>query len=95
VSAAPLLAALDQSIAAVQRLAAEGLRTTRGGSAAGELQRLLEELLARRAEVAGGAPLDPDWIRRTVRWVAEWLPDGELPLLARLGGIARTAGGPQ
>lgn len=53
-SAAPLLAPLDQSIAAVQRLAAEGLRTTRGGSAA-----------------------------------------GELPLLARLGGIARAAGGPQ
>jgi len=26
-----------------------------------------------------------------VRWVAEWLPDGELPLLARLGAIVRAA----
>jgi hypothetical protein len=95
VAAAPLLDAFDQTIAAVRRLAAEGLRTTRGGSAAHELQRLLDELVARRAEVAGGAPLDPAWTRRTVRWVAEWLPDGQLPLLARLGRIARAAGGPR
>jgi hypothetical protein len=26
-----------------------------------------------------------------VRWVADWLPDGELPLLARLGAIVRAA----
>jgi hypothetical protein len=26
-----------------------------------------------------------------VRWVAGWLPDGELPLLARLGAIVRAA----
>jgi hypothetical protein len=28
-----------------------------------------------------------------VRWVAKWLPDRELPLLARLGGIARAGSG--
>ncbi|MEP6688508.1 MAG: hypothetical protein ABJC36_09185 [Gemmatimonadales bacterium] len=88
-SAAPLVEAFDQTIAVVRRLAAEGLRRTGGGSAARELQRLLDELVARRAEVAQGTPLDPAWTGRTVRWVAEWLPDGELPLLARLGRIAR------
>jgi hypothetical protein len=51
----------------------------------------VEELTARRAEVAAGQGLDREWAGRTVRWVAEWLPDGELPLLAHLGAIVRAA----
>lgn len=86
-----LLDALDQLIAAARRLEAEGLRTAQGRSAAPQLARLLDELGARRAEVAAGGGLDPEWTRRTVRWMAEWLPDHELPLLARLGGIARAS----
>jgi hypothetical protein len=89
-----LLEAFDQTIATVRRLEAEGLRTAGGASAARELTRLLDELVARRAEVAGGAPLDREWAGRTVRWVAEWIPDRELPLLARLGGIARAGATP-
>lgn len=88
-----LLEAFDQTIAAVRRLEAEGLRTAKGASAGRELERLLDELVARRAAVAAGAPLDREWAGRTVRWVAQWLPDRELPLLARLGGIARAGGG--
>ena len=88
-----LLEALDQTIAAVRRLEAEGLRTARGASAGRELERLLDELVARRAEGAAGGPFDREWAGRTVRWVAQWLPDRELPLLARLGGIARAGGG--
>ena len=84
-----LVRALDEAIAAVRRLEAEGLLTSQGAPAAGRLQRLREELAARRAEVAAGGALDGEWIGRTVRTVAEWIPDGELPLLARLGGIAR------
>ena len=84
-----LLEAFDQTIAAVRRLEAQGLRTAVGQSAAPDLARLLDELGAHRAGVAAGGGLDPEWTRRTVRWVAEWLPDHELPLLARLGGIAR------
>ena len=91
-SAPGLLEAFDQAIAAVRRLEATGLRTTSGGPATPELGRLLGELVARRAEVAAGAPFDPAWAGRTVRWVAEWLPDRELPLLARLGRIARAGG---
>ncbi len=90
-SAAPLLEAFDRALATVRRLEREGLRTARGGTAARELERLAGELVARRAEVAAGAPFDRDWAGRTVRWVTEWLPDHELPLLARLGGIARAA----
>jgi hypothetical protein len=88
-----LLEAFDQTIAAVRRLEAEGLRTAKGASAGRELERLLDELVARRAEVSAGGPFDREWAGRTVRWVAQWLPDRELPLLARLGGIARAGGG--
>jgi hypothetical protein len=93
VAAPRLLEAFDQTIAVVRRLEAEGLRTASGASAGRELERLLDELVARRADIAGGAPFDREWAGRTVRWVAEWLPDRELPLLARLGGIARAGGG--
>jgi hypothetical protein len=93
VTAPRLLEAFDQTIAVVRRLEAERLRTASGASAGRELQRLLDELVARRADVAAGAPFDREWAGRTVRWVAQWLPDRELPLLARLGGIARAGGG--
>jgi hypothetical protein len=85
VSRAALLRALDDTIAAARRLEAGG-RVDRT-----HLVRLLEELAARRAEVVGGGGLDREWAGRTVRWVTEWLPDGELPLLARLGAIVRAA----
>jgi hypothetical protein len=88
-----LLAALDQTIAAVRRMEAVGLRTVDGASAQAQLARLIEELTTQRAAIAGGAPLDPEWAGRTVRWVAEWIPESELPLLARLGGIARAGRG--
>jgi hypothetical protein len=92
---AELLQALDAAIAAVRRLEADGLRTVHGAPAAEQLRRLREELTARRAEVVGGAGLDREWVGRTVRAVAQWIPDRELPLLARLGGIARAINTPR
>jgi hypothetical protein len=80
-----LLRALDEAIAAARRLATGGVVEQ------GRLQQLVEELTARRAEVAAGGGLDREWAGRTVRWVSEWLPDRELPLLARLGAIVRAA----
>src|SRR6185437_2318336 len=71
VTAPGLLEAFDQTIAAVRRLEAEGLRTAKGASAGRELERLLDELVARRAEVAAGGPFDREWAGRTVRWVAQ------------------------
>jgi hypothetical protein len=85
VSRGALLHAIDEAIAAARRLAAAGVVDQ------GRLQQLVEELTARRGEVAAGRDLDREWAGRTVRWVAEWLPDGELPLLARLGAIVRAA----
>jgi hypothetical protein len=86
VSRAALLRALDEAMAAARRLETGGLANQ------AHLRRLAEELAARRSEVAAGQELDREWAARTVRWVAGWLPDGELPLLARLGAIVRAAG---
>ncbi len=83
------LQAIDAAIAAIRRLRADGLRTQGGDSAGAQLDRLLDELTARRHEVAAGGTVDRAWVGATVRWVAEWLPEDELPLLARLGTIAR------
>jgi hypothetical protein len=88
-----LLSAFDQTIAAVRRMEAVGLRTVDGTSAQAQLARLIEELTTQRAAVAGGAALEPEWAGQLVRWVAEWIPESELPLLARLGGIARAGRG--
>ena len=88
-----LLAALDEAITAVRLLEAGGLRTATGQSASWLLDELLAELTARRAAVAAGAGLDRDWAGRLVRGVAGWLPDDELPLLARLGALVRLSGG--
>jgi hypothetical protein len=88
-----LLAAFDQTIAAVRRMEAVGLRTNDGASAQSQLARLIDELSTQRTAIAAGAPLDPEWAGRVVRWVAEWIPESELPLLARLGGIARAGRG--
>lgn len=89
-----LLQGLDAAIAAVRRLESDGLRTVHGAAADDELRRLREELTARRTEVAAGAALDREWVGRTVRAVAKWIPDRELPLLARLGRIARAVNPP-
>jgi len=88
---AALLAAFDEAIAAVRRLQAGAHWPGPGASAGDELARLLAELEARRAGAAAGQAFDPEWARRTVRWVTDWLPDRELPLLARLGAIVRAA----
>ena len=86
-----VLQALDDAIGAVRRLQAASPRTSSGRSAARHLEQLLGELALRRDEVAAGGTVDRAWAGETVRWVAGWLPDDELPLLARLGAIARGA----
>jgi hypothetical protein len=88
-----LLAALDETIAAVRRLEAGDLRTATGQSAARLLGELRAELTARRAAVVTGAGVDREWAGRLVRGVAAWVPDDELPLLARLGALVRLSGG--
>jgi hypothetical protein len=91
VNRSELLRALDEALTTVRRLIAAGVQTSRGAPATAELERLTAELTRRRAEVAAGGELEREWASATVRWVASWLPDGELPLLARLGAVVRAA----
>ena len=86
---AGLLAAFDGAIAAVRRLEAADLRTSAGAPAQPHLARLRDDLVAKRGEIAAGGGLDHEWAGRVVRAVAEWIPERELPLIARLGQIVR------
>jgi hypothetical protein len=88
-----LLSAFDGAITAVRRLEAADLRTSAGESAMPLLAQLGSDLEARRREIAAGAALDREWAGRVVRWVAGWVPEPELPLIARLGQIVRLGTG--
>lgn len=88
-----LLSAFDDAIAAVRRLEVAGVRTSAGESATPLLAQLGSDLEARRREIAAGAALDREWAGRVVRWVAGWIPERELPLIARLGQIVRLGAG--
>ena len=57
------------------------------------LAELAGDLEARRREIAAGAALDREWAGRVVRSVAGWIPEAELPLIARLGQIVRLGTG--
>ena len=86
---AGLLSAFDGAITAVRRLEAEDLRTSAGTPARPHLVRLRDDLQAKRGEIAAGGALDREWAGRVVRAVAKWVPERELPLIARLGQIVR------
>ena len=88
-----LLSAFDAAIAAVRRLESASLETSGGESAGPLLARLRGDLEVHRADIATGAALDREWAGRVVRWVAGWLPDHELPLIASLGRIVRLGTG--
>lgn len=93
VDKAGLLSAFDGAVAAVHRLEAGELRTSSGEPAGPLLSRLRADLVARRGEIASGAAFDREWAGRLVRWVADWVPEQELPLIARLGQIVRLGRG--
>ena len=88
-----LLSAFDGAITAVRRLEASDLRTSSGASARPHLERLRDDLEAKRGEIADGGSLDREWAGRVVRAVADWIPERELPLIARLGQIVRLGSG--
>jgi hypothetical protein len=88
-----LLSAFDGAITAARRLEAADLHTSSGASARPHLERLLDDLETKRGEIAAGGSLDREWAGHVVRAVAEWVPERELPLIARLGQIVRMGSG--
>lgn len=55
------------------------------------LEKLQEELELERARALERGAVDREWFQKTVRWLIEWAPDTELPLVAAFGRIARAS----
>ena len=83
--------AFDLALARVERLLGNNMKTAKGLPARSQLETLEKELKKERALALERQTVDREWLQKTVRWVAEWVPDKELALLAALGGIARAA----
>jgi hypothetical protein len=83
--------AFDEALTLVERSLSSGMNTIRGSSARPQLERLEQELKLQRERVREQGAVDSDWFQKTVSWLAEWVPDTELTLIAALGRIVRAA----
>ena len=88
---ADLESAFDTALRHVQRSISSGMKTSAGGSARSQLEKLEREITAQRAKAIDRGTVDHEWLQNTVRWVVEWVPDTDLTLVAALGRIIRAA----
>lgn len=86
---ADLESAFDTALRHVQRAISSGMTTSGGGSARPQLEALKTELKRERARALELGIVDHEWLRKTVRWVVEWVPDADLTLVVALGRIVR------
>lgn len=77
--------ALVRAIVEAQRAVGHGWSKPNKESADPNLQRLIQELQRLRA----GAPRKSQ-IRHLLRWVGDWVPDPESPLMNALGELERS-----
>ena len=81
--------AFDAAIKATTKCRALGMKCLDDSSAAENLQKLEDELVAERERAISRGFVDQEWFQKTVRWLVEWVPETELTLIAALGRIAR------
>lgn len=81
--------AFDAAIKATTKCRAAGMKCLDDSSAAENLQKLEEELVAERERALSRGSVDKEWFQKTVRWLVEWVPETELTLIAALGRVAR------
>ncbi len=79
--------ALDRAIAASERLAADPA----AGPNTEHYVSLVEQLRALRDRAARGEAIATDELGGIVRWVSDWLPDEQFPLIGLLGAVVRAA----
>lgn len=79
--------ALDRAIATSERLAVDPA----AGANAEHYVALLEQLRALRERAARGESIPTDELGGIVRWVSDWLPDEQFPLIGLLGGVVRAS----
>jgi hypothetical protein len=83
--------AFEAALTHVERSLAGGMKTMNGDSASAQLENLERELRLQRDQACNRGTVDYDWFQQTIRWVAEWVPDTEITLIAALGRIVRSA----
>ena len=88
-----LTAAFDDVVRQVDRARAGGMRTLSGDDAAPRLERLRADVLAQRDVARQRGGVDPEWLRGTIRAVADWAPETDVTLLGALGALARARSG--
>ena len=88
--ASDLESAFDAAIAEVQRSMNAGMTAIDGEPASPYLKQLSDELKVERAKAVEHGVVDPEWFRKTLRSLVEWLPETDLTLIAALGRIARS-----
>jgi len=66
------------------------MKTGGGEPAAFYLKALERDLKGERGRALERGAVDHEWFQRTVRSLADWMPETELSLIAALGRIIRT-----
>ena len=84
-----IVAALITAEREVARGLAAGWYTVDGVSAAERLARLQEQLRTALQSAESGERLDGTVFAGVVRWVTDWIPDVDDPLVAALGQVER------
>lgn len=81
--------AFDAAIEQVQRAFSAGLTADDGRPISDKLGQLEFRLRTERAIAIERQTVDREWVQKTIRWVVDWVPESDLPILAALGRIAR------
>ena len=84
-----LTEAFEAALAATRRERAAGMTCADGSSAEANLDQLERELVEAKERALQQGGVDTAWFQKTVRWLVEWVPEGELTLIAAVGRIVR------
>jgi hypothetical protein len=80
---------LDRALAEVDRASTEGWTEVNGESATQSLDRLRQQLISARTAIQRGGPADREPFSGLVRWVTDWIPDVNDPLVAAVAKVER------
>ena len=81
------VAAVEHALAEVQRAKHEGWALPDGSTATPALRKLEEELAAAALALRADRSLEPGSFRGLVKWVSDWIPNLEDPLIAAVARV--------
>jgi hypothetical protein len=92
VSNRELLVAIDEASRELANASASNWSLPDGTSAVARLERLASQLQTMRDQAATGNDVDCSGVVDLVRWVTDWIPDVNHPLVHAIGDIGRARG---